>query len=208
MALTKEQYLADPCGASSLPYWKAKNLVVPAGMRIVHHREFRGEDPAGDGDETYFRLLHDLRDLSCPALPRGFTLGETDCRELAAHIRRCYDGIGVSEAELQRDTRSPVYDPSLWLAVREEQTGEIVASGIAALDRELGEGSLEWIQVSAPYRGRGLGSFLVRELLHRMQGRARFATVSGQCGNPTDPERLYRRCGFIGTDVWHILKKV
>lgn len=205
--ITKEQYLADPCGASSLPYWKAKDLVLPVGMRIVHHRDFRAEDHPGYGDETYFRLFHNLQELPRPALPRGFVFCAAACRDFAAHISQCYDDIGVSEAELQRETARPVYDPALWLAVGEEATGGIVATGIAALDRDVGEGSLEWLQVSGPYRNRGLGRCLVLELLRRMQGGTRFATVSGQCGNPTAPERLYRRCGFTGTDVWHILRK-
>ena len=35
-------------------------------------------------------------------------------------------------------------------AVEDCQTGAIVAAGIAELDRELGEGVLEWIQVKYP----------------------------------------------------------
>ncbi len=33
-----------------------------------------------------------------------------------------------------------------------------------------------------------------------------FATVSGKVTNKTKPEKLYRRCGFTGDDIWHILK--
>lgn len=40
-----------------------------------------------------------------------------------------------------------------------------------------------------------------------MQGKARFATVSGKVNDPSAPQRLYRKCGFTGDDVWHILKK-
>ena len=47
----------------------------------------------------------------------------------------------------------------------------------------------------------------MNSLLNRMAGRAAFATVSGQVNNITNPEGLYRRCGFTGSDVWHILKK-
>jgi GNAT superfamily N-acetyltransferase len=72
----------------------------------------------------------------------------------------------------------------------------------------MGEGILEWIQVSEGYRRRGLGSFLVKELLWRMQGKVKFATVSGQCDSPSCPERLYRSCGFTGQDVWHVLHKI
>lgn len=88
-----------------------------------------------------------------------------------------------------------------------KQTDEVVATGIAELDKEVGEGVLEWIQVSEQYRGYGLGKYVVLELLWRMKENATFATVSGQCNNPTNPEALYRKCGFTGSDVWHVLRK-
>ena len=99
-----------------------------------------------------------------------------------------------------------MYASSLWLAVRDDKTGKIVATGIAELDCECNEGILEWIQVSENYRGCGLGSYIVAELLWRMKDIAQFATVSGQCNNPANPERLYRKCGFTGNDVWHIFQ--
>lgn len=52
--------------------------------------------------------------------------------------------------------------------------------------------------------GDGLGRYIVFELL---KGTAQFATVSGQCNNTTNPEKLYRKRGFTGTDMWHILRK-
>lgn len=69
------------------------------------------------------------------------------------------------------------------------------------------EGALEWIQVLPEYHGNKLGKALVIELLKRLKPYARFTTVSGELDNKTNPERLYRRCGFIGDDIWHILKK-
>ena len=48
---------------------------------------------------------------------------------------------------------------------------------------------------------------LVNELLTRLQGKADFVTVSGKVDNVTKPEMLYRKCGFKGDDIWHILTK-
>lgn len=110
-------------------------------------------------------------------------------------------------SELQSYVTRAVYSPELWIAVKNDDTGEIVATGIAELDREIGEGALEWIQVSRGIRRCGLGSYLVLELLWRMRNTAKFVTVSGQCGNPDKPEELYRKCGFSGNDVWHILRR-
>lgn len=47
----------------------------------------------------------------------------------------------------------------------------------------------------------------LRQLIKRMSKKAEFATVSGKVDNVTKPEMLYRKCGFVGDDIWHILKK-
>lgn len=205
--LTKEQYLADPCKAASIPYWKVKSITVTDGMMILHQDEYEDAEYQQYIDEPYFRLSHDLNGLAEPVLPQGYSLCTATLSEYAAHINSCYDGIGITEAELQSYTTRPVYDAALWLAVKDDQAGNIVATGIAELDREIGEGVLEWIQVSQVHRGKGLGRYIVSELLWRMKGKAQFATVSGQCNNAANPEKLYRRCGFTGNDVWHILRK-
>lgn len=205
--MIKEQYLADPCRVSSIPYWKAKAISVPGNMKILHRDEYDGIKYENCIDEPYFRLFHDLKGLSKPVLPQGYTLCSVPLAEYAEHISSCYDGIGITEEELSHYLHKPVYDAALWIAVKDDETGEIAATGIAELDREMGEGVLEWIQVSESYRGKGLGSFVVSELLWRMKDKADFVTVSGQCNNPTNPERLYRKCGFGGDDVWHILRK-
>ncbi len=205
--LSLTEYRADPCRAASIPYWKAVRTEIPAHMCIVHRKDFSPALLDGYIDEPYFRLKHDLLRVERPRLPEGFALCGATCREYAEHINGCYPDLGVSEEELQGYTRREVYDPDLWLAVRDSGSGKIVATGIGELDRSVGEGVLEWIQVSPEYRGKGLGKFLVLELLERMRPAAEFATVSGKCSAPTSPERLYRRCGFAGSDVWHVLRR-
>ena len=205
--LTKEQYLAAPCKAASIPYWKATSITIPDGMKILHHDEYDAAEYQQYIDEPYFRLIHNLKGLSKPVLPQGYSLCTAPLSEYAAHISTCYEGIGITEEELWSYKTRSVYDEVLWLAVKDNQTDCIVASGIAELDREIGEGVLEWIQVSQSHRGKGLGRYVVSELLWRLKSKAGFATVSGQCNNATNPERLYRKCGFTGNDVWHILRK-
>lgn len=201
----KDRYLSDPCRAASVPYWKAVSITVPENMRILHEDDFCAEMLEQYADEPYFRLMHDLQ-AEPAAVPQGYSLCRGTAEEFATHIQECY-GNGMTAAEVRSFTGREVYCPELWAALRDDKTGKIVASGIGELDPQTGEGILEWIQVSAEYRGRGLGSCIVRELLWRMKGKARFATVSGQCSNPTNPEALYRKCGFAGNDVWHVLRK-
>lgn len=204
--IAKEEYLKNPCRAASVPYWKQQAFPVPDGMKILHQDDYKAGEYQQYGDEPYFRLIHHLQGLSAPVLPEGYSLCSAAPGDFAGHISSCYSDIGISEAELRDCTARKVYCADLWLAVRDDRTGKIAATGIAELDREIGEGVLEWIQVSEDHRGCGLGSYIVLELLWRMRDIARFVTVSGQCGNPADPEGLYRKCGFSGDDVWHILR--
>lgn len=205
--ITKDDYMENPCRAASIPYWKAKSITVPDGIKILHQDGFDETEYSQYIDEPYFRLIHNLAELAEPVLPQGYSIYKATLGDYAEHINSCYDGIGITEAELRSYTKRPVYDAELWLAVKDDQAGNIVATGIAELDCEIGEGVLEWIQVSGNYRGHGLGSYIVFELLWRMNGKASFVTVSGQCNNATNPEKLYRKCGFTGNDVWHILRK-
>ncbi len=204
--MTLREYLSDPCGRLSIPYWKARTVQAPPHMRIVHEREYTAADFPGYRDEPYFRLMHDLRGI--PAAGAAFTVrtavGE-DLPLLADIINRSYTDLSVTVAQLQGYRAAPVFAADLWLIVLDAATGNAVGCGIADLDPEAREGVLEWIQVLPEHRRRGAGQCIVHELLRRMAGRADFATVSGRVGNSTNPEGLYRRCGFTGTDVWHIL---
>ena len=102
-------------------------------------------------------------------------------------------------------TTHPVFDQDLWIWIIDTQTDLPVALGIAEIDRDIAEGALEWIQVLPDYRGRGLGKALVKKLLFRLHNRAAFTTVAGEMNNQSNPEALYRSCGFAGSDLWWML---
>ena len=203
--MNAEQYLADPCGTSSLPYWKTEQFAVPEGICVYRDDAFSARSIEGV-DEPYFKLMHDLRQVQPAALPAGFRLVSAGVADFARHINSCYGAEGLSEAELLAYRRRQTYNPALWLAVADAGNGALAATGIGELDGRIGEGILEWIQVSPAYRRRGLGRFLVCELLRRMQGRAQFATVSGRVNNPDKPFALYTGCGFKNPVIWHVIK--
>ena len=200
-------YLNNPCKAALLPYWKAKAVAVPANMLVMHEDVFSVAFLQEYSDERYFKLLHDLKTVTTPSLPMGYARSRVTSAELAAHISSCYEGSNINDEEVLRWQRRKIYREDLWVAVCDESNGQIVASGVAELDAEIGEGVLDWIQVSEKHRQRGLGKYVVTTLLRRMQGKARFVTVSGKCDDPCQPEKLYRACGFIGNDVWHVLTR-
>ena len=122
-------------------------------------------------------------------------------------INDSYTDIKVNQELIKSYMKTPVYCKDLWIMVKEKTTDQYVGCGIADYDTETKELILEWIQVLPQYRGRKIGQIIVNELLLRMKGIADFATVSGKIDNKTKPEMLYRKCGFVGNDVWHILHK-
>lgn len=86
-----------------------------------------------------------------------------------------------------------------------QKNNHIIASGIAEYDYEIKEGILEWIQVLPQYQHQGYGKIIVCELLNRLKSVcASFVAVSGLVDNETNPEKLYRSCGFTGNDIVYI----
>lgn len=205
---TTAEYLRDPCGASSLSFRKARRIAVPGNMRIVRDDGFDPSLLAEYADEPYFKLIHRLSGLQKPVLPAGFRPIDAGAETFAAHIRECYGGgPAASEPEFAR-----LFSPenaALRVALADEKTGKIAASGIADFDAAIREGTLEWVQVSPEYRLMGLGFYVVRELLLRLafMKNARFVTVSGRLNSGSNPLALYKKCGFGDEVIWHILTK-
>ena len=204
--VSREEYIKDPCEASSLAFWKAESFDVPKGVRIYREDEFDAESCSGS-DEQYFKLMHTLESVPRVGLSDEFVLTGGEVEEFASHINECYVEEGVTVDELKAYTQRPVFDASLWIAVRERNNGRIVASGIAEFDTRIGEGILEWIQVSPEYRRKGLGRVVVCELLNRLEARADFVTVSGRVNGAGDPLSLYKSCGFGHQVIWHIVRE-
>lgn len=207
--ISLENYLNNPCSSSSIPYWKAKNISIPGNMKIVHDGAFSTELLKEYEDETYFRLHHSMKKLTKPE-PEDYdivTASLEDIETIVSVINGSYTDLQVNKEQIQSYTQTPVYRGDLWILIKETATGTCVGCGIADFDPEAEELILEWIQVLPQYRGKNIGTAIVKELLWRGREYAKFATVSGKVENKTKPEVLYRKCGFIGNDVWHILRK-
>jgi GNAT superfamily N-acetyltransferase len=199
-------YISDPCGSLSTAFWKKNHFKTPDSIEIV-----REKDSFESTDGTrYFKLTHNLGIISDCELPSGYCFRNVQLPEdtgaVADFINRCY-GYSFTADDVLHWTKYPVFDDKLWVFIRNERTQEPVALGVADFDKEIGEGSLEWIQVLPEMRGRGFGSLIVNELLSRLKGKAKFVTVSGECDNPTNPEKLYRKCRFVGDEIWRVVRK-
>lgn len=201
------EYLQDPCGTLSIPYWKAKNICLPENMRIIHDRDFPNGGILNFLDQQYFRLYHDLHSIPHIKQPDFSLITATrqDFDSIVSIINQCYADIHIDHQQLIDYTQTPVYCPDLWVLAVNKKEDLCVGAGIADYDPQTGELILEWIQVLPSYRNRKIGQAIVCELLQRKRSKAKFATVSGQVDNPFHPEILYRKCGFTGNDVWHIL---
>ena len=206
--LDADKYIRNPCRALATAFWKAAHFPLPPNVRIFHNH-----DACSDFTESataYFRLYNDLRIQHDIVLPSGFHIRQIqiphEAQMVADMINRCYPGYNHTADGIIRWTDYPVFDADLWLFVWDELTNSPAASGIADFDKTIAEGSLEWIQVLPEYRGRSFGQAIVMEILNRLKRgkNAAFATVSGECNNATNPEKLYRKCGFIGDDVWYV----
>ncbi|MDE5604716.1 MAG: GNAT family N-acetyltransferase [Eubacterium sp.] len=200
------EYLENPCGNLSIPYWKNENIRIPENMKIVHNNDFKDSYLLDYSDEKYFRLIHHLNHIERSTV-EGFTVKTAEISDIPAIveiINKSYTDLSVSYEQILSFTKTKVYNKDLWILVIEHKTNKIIGCGIADFDAEAKEGILEWIQVLPEYRGRKIGKMIVNKLLCRMD-KANFATVSGKTDNPTNPEKLYRSCGFVGNDIWHIL---
>lgn len=207
--ITLIEYLKNPCGTLSIPHWKAKNIVIPPEMKILHDKDFCADILSYYTDEKYFRLSHNLKEI--PKITNDdfeiITATRKDIKSIVQIINDSYTDISINKELIKSYTKTPVYNAVLWVIAKEKATGKYVGCGIADFDAEAKELILEWIQVLPQYRGNKIGQLIVSELLYRMKDIAGFATVSGKVDNLTNPEALYRKCGFTGNDVWHILRK-
>lgn len=206
--MSMESYLKNPCRASSIPYWKAKSLALPPHMKIIHEDEWDERLLQNASDEQYFRLIHRL--IHIPASSAAgitfHTIAADQNDALADMMNRAYapSGIRVSADDLRRFAQTQVYCPEGWIDAF--SGGKLVGSILCDFDASVGEAVIEWLQVLPEFRRRGIASALVGQALARIKAFADFATVSGSCDNQTHPENVYRRCGFEGHDVWHILR--
>lgn len=205
--ISPQDYLQDPCRASSLSFRRTNTTVIPENVLIVRDDEF-AEIPCPAIDEPYFKLIHRMEWIDQIHLPEDFEMIQCDTADYADHIRECYDGIYISADDLLKQETYPGFAPGLRIAISERNRKKIIASGIAEYDPLVGEGILDWIQVSPAYRRKHLGKYIVLELLHRLQGKADFVTVSGKTNNPDHPIALYKSCGFADMTIWHIITKI
>lgn len=202
----RQAYLENPCNTSALPFWKTMQIKLPENITVIREDAFKEENCEGS-DEPYFKLVHYFEKLPEASLSEDYKLTGASVEEFAHHINECYTEEGVTVDELTSYKERDVYDEDVWIAVRDRESDRIVASGIGEYDSLVGEGILDWIQVSPEYRNKGLGRVIVSELLARLSTKADFVTVSGRVNNSGNPFELYKSCGFVHPVIWHVVTR-
>lgn len=202
-----KEYLKNPCGMLSIPYWKDKTMTVPSSIRIIHNSKW---DEQYDNYRRYFRVKHDLTDLAPIDFDYDIISIDYQVKQLCEMMNASYkhENIIMSEEEILDWKKQETFREDLCIYINAND-GIMVASGIAEYDETCREGIIEWVQVLPKYRKQGLGEKIVTVLLSRLKSiGADFVTVSGNLDNVCNPLRLYKKCGFKGDDIWYICQCV
>ena len=200
-----EEYLQNPCGTLSIPYWKAKTLTLPDSIRMIHCRDWNGQY---SDYQRYFRVKHSLKDLAPIDFDYDTISIDSQAKQLSEMINASYEheNIAVSEKDILQWKNHETFREDLCISINAED-GMMAASGIAEYDETCREGVIEWVQVLPEYRNKGLGKKIVTVLLSRLKNiGAEFVTVSGNVDNSSKPLELYQMCGFTGDDIWYICR--
>ncbi|MDD2364239.1 MAG: GNAT family N-acetyltransferase [Eubacteriales bacterium] len=207
---SKEDYLENPRRITSLPYHKLLKL----WPEVVQMERHESEAQVGGGSsQRFFKLIHDLKYVEGPSLPEGLVFSPVAAagndevyEQIAEFLQLCYLGLEITGETVRLWTESEAYEPSAWLWVKDRD--KCVGLGIGEIDRSINEGVLEWIQVLPGYRRNGLGSAIVLELLRRLQvAGADFVMVSGNADSEFSVSEMYRKVGFVGSDIFVIRGK-
>ena len=95
--LLLQEYVNDPCGTLSIPYWKSKELAVPQNMKIIHDRDFSVGMLRGYKDEPYFRLSHNLKNIDQVFLTDVEPVsGSSNINEFVWLINASYSDISIT----------------------------------------------------------------------------------------------------------------
>jgi mycothiol synthase len=108
------------------------------------------------------------------------------------------------EEWIEADVKDPSYDPSLWLLATEDAEPVGALSAVTWGDR----GWIAELGVRPPWRGRGIGSALLRRAFATFAERGLpRVMLNVDSENPTGAVRLYERVGMRAVRGWDVYEK-
>ena len=107
--LSLQEYVNDPCGTLSIPYWKLKGLIVPENMKIIHDRDYFNGMFSDYNDETYFRLSHNLKNIGQVILSDvEIVSGLSNIDEFVQLINASYSDLKVTKEQIESYRKTPI----------------------------------------------------------------------------------------------------
>ena len=165
--MDRKEYLKNPCGMLSIPYWKAEMLTVPDSIRTIHCRDWKGQY---SNYQRFFRIKHDLDGLDPITFDYDTISIDFQAGQLSEMINACYrhENIAVTEEDVLNWKTHKTFREELCIYINADN-GKMAASGIAEYDENCREGIIEWVQVLPEYRNNGLGKRIITVLLSRLK---------------------------------------
>lgn len=117
-------------------------------------------------------------------------------------LNRCYPDHIHDAEEIAEWCKQPVFNDALWLWVKAKAGNERIGLGISTYQSSIKETYLDWIQVLPMYQRRGIGKMLVGETVNRAIEVSNIIRVTGKV------DGFYEKCGFAGTENWHVIRKL
>jgi GNAT superfamily N-acetyltransferase len=102
---------------------------------------------------------------------------------------------GLHSLRIKKWTTIPSFDPSLWFFIRDTTNQKLISIGISTFHKEVKETDLDWIFVLPAYQGKGVGRFLIDEIIRRSAYRSSVIRVGGV-------DEFYKKCGFFEKECW------
>lgn len=219
--ISLKKYLQDPCNSLSMPYWKAKKTSLRSDTIIVHHSKFDEVLYRDWHDTKYFRVKHNLLNLTSQKLNENFfykTIEEEQINDVVNVINQSNTDFEINKNDVIHWMREETYCKDLWILIyskrnykydkiKKEKIYLPVAVAISNFDPNTKEASIEWLHVIPSYRKNGLATSLIKESLLRISCIADFATVTSKIESQHNIYEIYQKCGFDGDAIWHVLRK-
>ena len=116
---------------------------------------------------------------------------------IASEIINQGNGNWIMPDNLRKIINEPVFDPSMWLFVKDNNSNELIGFSISTYDKELKETDIEWFYILPEYHRKGAGRYLLSEIIERSIYRSSDIRVGGT-------NEFYKKCGFVEreSNVW------
>lgn len=114
-----DEYKANPCRVSSIPYWKMITIKKPDNITLIHDADYIAGQNYQGVDTQYFRLIHNLENLEPINLEKMFvyknvdTNSVNDLEEVVSIINKSYTDIQVDFNQVSLWTKAEVFDKNL-----------------------------------------------------------------------------------------------